>query len=99
MPNLTADQIITKSTNAICAVQGAAGNPGLRGQDTIPRDPGRRRARVGRVDPIWNPDPRRVGQYTLVGQITPPDLASATLLMPRAPLANPAPARQNRLSV
>ena len=36
----------------------------------------------GGVDPIWNPDPRRIGSYTLVGrQITPPDLASATLLM------------------
>ena len=45
------------------------------------------------------PDPRRVGQYTLVGrQITPPDLASATLLM-RERRLNPAPARQNRLSV
>lgn len=34
----------------------------------------------GGIDPVWVPDPVRVGQYRLVGRkITPPDLASATL--------------------
>lgn len=36
----------------------------------------------GGVDPIWVADPRRIGQYRLVGRkITPPDLASATLVL------------------
>jgi hypothetical protein len=36
----------------------------------------------GAIDPIWVPDPRRAGQYKLVGRsITPADLAAATLVM------------------
>lgn len=35
---------------------------------------------TGGVDPIWVPDPVRIGAYRLVGRkLTPPDLASATL--------------------
>lgn len=37
---------------------------------------------TGGIDPIFVPDPNRIGMYRLVGRsITPPDLASATLLM------------------
>lgn len=36
----------------------------------------------GGVDPIFVPDPRRIGKYKLVGRsISPPDLASATVMM------------------
>lgn len=36
----------------------------------------------GGIDPLWVPDPRKVGAYRLVGRsVSPPDLASATLLM------------------
>lgn len=36
----------------------------------------------GGIDPIWVPDPVRIGAYRLVGRsITPPDLASASLML------------------
>jgi len=36
----------------------------------------------GGVDPIWVPDPIRIGSYRLVGRsISPPDLASASLML------------------
>ena len=49
MPNLTADQIITKAQTQFCADRRARpGNPvAYAGRMPIPRDPGRRRARVG----------------------------------------------------
>ena len=99
MPILTADQIVTQKHKRNFIQFGGArpGNPvAYAGQDAqylaiqgvgLPES--------GGVDPIWVPDPRRIGSYTLVGrQITPPDLASATLLLPRAAWRDPAPARQ-----
>ena len=86
MPILTADQIVTQKHKRNFIQFGGArpGNPvAYAGQDAqylaiqgvgLPES--------GGVDPIWVPDPRRIGSYTLVGrQITPPDLASATLLL------------------
>lgn len=36
----------------------------------------------GGIDPIWVPDPIRIGQYRLVGRsLSPPDLASASLML------------------
>lgn len=86
MPNLTADQIVTQKHKRNYIQFGGArpGNPvAFAGQDAqylaisgvgLPES--------GGIDPIWVPNGRRIGQYTLVGRsVSPPDLASATLTM------------------
>lgn len=86
MPNITADQVITQKHKRNFIQFGGArpGNPvAYAGQDAqYLAIQGVGLPEAGGVDPIWVPDPRRIGQYQLVGrQITPPDLASATLIM------------------
>ena len=86
MPSLTANEIITYKHKRNF-IQFGGPRPGqvvqYAGQDAqymsiegvgVPES--------GGVDPIWVPDPTRIGQYRLVGrQVTPPELASATLMM------------------
>jgi hypothetical protein len=86
MPNITSDQIITqKHKRNFLQLGGARPNNPLTyaGQDgQYAAIQGVGLPESGGVDPIWVPDPRRIGQYTLVGRsITPPDLASATLIL------------------
>jgi hypothetical protein len=86
MPNITADQIITqKHKRNFLQMGGARPNNPLTyaGQDAqYMAIQGVGLPESGGVDPIWVPDPRRIGQYTLVGRsVTPPDLASATLVL------------------
>lgn len=86
MPKLTADEIVTQKHKRAFIQWGGPkpGNPvAYAGQDaqymaidgvTVPES--------GGVDPIWVPDPNRQGRYRLVGRtISPPDLASATLMI------------------
>lgn len=86
MPNITADQIVTqKHKRNFLQLGGARPNNPLSyaGQDAqYMAIQGVGLPESGGVDPIWVPDPRRIGQYLLVGRsITPPDLASATLVL------------------
>lgn len=86
MPNITADLIITnKHKRNFLQLGGAAANNPLTyaGQDgQYAAIQGVGLPESGGIDPIWVPDPRRIGQYQLVGRsITPPDLASATLVL------------------
>lgn len=84
MPKFSADLIVTqKHKRNFIQFGGARPGNGAKfaGQDaqllaiegvTVPDS--------GGVDPVFVPNPNRVGQYKLVGRkITPPDLASATL--------------------
>src|SRR5262245_36619097 len=86
MPNITSDQIITQKHKRNFIQLGGA-RPGnalaYAGQDgQYMAIQGVGLPESGGIDPIWVPDPRRIGQYTLVARsITPPDLASATLVL------------------
>jgi hypothetical protein len=89
MPNITADLVITQKHKRNFLQMGGANpnNPltyaGQDGQYAAIQGVGLPES--GGVDPIWVPDPRRIGQYQLVGRsITPPDLASATLVLKEA---------------
>lgn len=86
MPNITADQIITqKHKRNFLQLGGARPNNPLTyaGQDAqYMAIQGVGLPESGGIDPIWVPNPYRIGQYTLVARsITPPDLASATLVL------------------
>jgi hypothetical protein len=86
MPNINADEIITLKHKRNF-IQFGGGRPSnivhYAGQNaqymtidglTIPE--------IGGVDPIWVPDPRRIGAYRLVGRsLSPADLPSATVVM------------------
>ncbi len=86
MPNITSDLIITyKHKRNFLQLGGARPNNPLTyaGQDgQYAAISGVGLPESGGIDPIWVPDPRRIGQYQLVARsITPPDLASATLML------------------
>lgn len=86
MPKPNADEIITQKHKRNFIQFGGAGPENVvryAGQDAqyIAID-GVSLPESGGIDPIWVPDPRRQGAYKLVGRsITPPDLASATVMM------------------
>jgi hypothetical protein len=86
VPNITADLIVTqKHKRNFLQLGGASANNPLTyaGQDgQFAAIQGVGLPESGGIDPIWVPDPRRIGQYMLVGRsVTPPDLASATLVL------------------
>ena len=86
MPNITADLIITqKHKRNFLQLGGARPNNPLTyaGQDAqYMAIQGVGLPESGGIDPIWVPNPYRIGQYQLVGRsITPADLASATLVL------------------
>lgn len=86
MPKPTADEVITQKHKRNFIQFGGAGPRNTvryAGQDAqyISID-GVSVPESGGIDPIFVPDPRRQGLYKLVGRsITPPDLASATVMM------------------
>lgn len=84
MPDIRADEILTQKHKRAYIQYGGArpNNPvAYQGQDaqymsidgvSVPE--------LGGIDPIWVPDPRRVGKYKLVGRrYSPADLVTATL--------------------
>jgi hypothetical protein len=86
MGKLGSDEIITsKHVRAFIQYSGPRpGNPvSFGGQDAqYLKIEGVGAPETGGVDPIFRHDPSRQGKYQLIGrQISPPDLASATLVM------------------
>ena len=86
MPNLTADEIITKKhVRSFIQFGGPKPNNALlfSGQDSQYLSiEGVSNPEAGGIDPIWVQDDRFPGKYKMVARtISPPDLASATLRM------------------
>lgn len=86
MPNLTADEIILqRHKRNFLQIGGARPNnpPQYAGQDAqYMAIQGVTTPDSGDINPIWVPDPFRIGKYRLIGRsITPADLASASILL------------------
>lgn len=89
MSSLNADEVITQKHKRAFIQYGGPqpGNPTkYGGQDAqYMFIDGVSKPETGSIDPIWVPDPRRIGKYKLVGRAaTPPDLASASLVLHEA---------------
>lgn len=86
MPDITANEIITLRHKRNFIQFGGAGPTNLTryaGQNAqYMAIDGVSIAETGGIDPVWVPDPRRIGAFRLVAKsLTAPDLPTATLLM------------------